>query len=377
MRSLYRHLLNVVEAPFGGESVTKKFIWASGSSSVLMIGIDRSKVSDERQFDVFRNFIGGENQHWTPIAEREVTDDAGRRFHFVALQMTGGGNFPTRYISADIIINLLATTEKMFDLRNKQDAITYDLVQTRGCGRAVSAKNAISFLSLGRGAMGSYALGGIGMTTAYSNGELLNELLELREMVADGRLTLEQMDEILASGNMTTPSVERLYGVKEVLYGVNYHKLVDDQRRAARKLGRDDSLSRMEKYTHAALLASVLLLLLAFLRRSRRSRHRARRTRADMTLSGMASQQQQQQQQTRHYGRYAVVQPSAAPSHTAHIHHFHHYHRHYRCQGRQAMVPLPAPIVRISTATLPSMSVGPACARLASGLVALGRRVFK
>lgn len=287
LRSWYRHFLNKVEEPFGGDSLLKKFIWASGSSSVLMIGIDKSKV-ESGQLDVFRNFVGGENQHWTPIGERDVVDGSGKTFHFVALQMTGGGNFPTRHISADVVLNLLRTTEKMFDLQDKRDVITYDIVQMRSCGRAVSSKNAISFVSMGKGITGSYALGGIGMTTAYSNGELLNELLELRDMVAEGKITLKQMNDILASGNMSSPTVEKIYGVKEVLYGVNYHKLVDDQKRGARKLGRDESLSVMEKAAHAVILL-LLVMVYALVTRAknrRQARLASRMQPPNMTFSG-------------------------------------------------------------------------------------------
>lgn len=259
LKSMYRHFLNIVEEPFGGNELYKKFMWAAGSTSVIQIGVDLNKVSEE-QLSIFRHFLGGENHHWTPIAERQVTDKQGKRFQFFAIQMTGGGNFPTRHMSPDIVLNLLISTERIFDLEKKKNekAVTYDLVQTRGCGRAVSAKNAINFVVLGKGAVGAYALGGLGMTTMYSNGELMNELVELREQLANGKIDQQEFQDRLSTGELNSPYSQQLYGVDHVLGGVNYTKLVDDINKTARKLGHDDSLSENEKMTHAIIGAGCV-----------------------------------------------------------------------------------------------------------------------
>lgn len=151
----------VTAACLRGEQLLKDFMWAAGSSSVVLICLDRAKVPQEK-LDVFSKFLDGVNQHWTPIATREVSTADGRTLHCVALQMTGGGNFPSRLVRPDYVLNLLHTTEHVYGMRELVDAgaITYDLVQSRGCGRGVSAKNTIAFLPLATNCVVNYALGG-------------------------------------------------------------------------------------------------------------------------------------------------------------------------------------------------------------------------
>lgn len=86
--------------------------------------------------------------------------------------MTGGGNFPSRKITPDYLVNLLYTTEKMMGivlglylwcvgLNEDESIVSYDVVQSRGCGRGVSAKNSVAFSPIAENAVGSYALGGL------------------------------------------------------------------------------------------------------------------------------------------------------------------------------------------------------------------------
>ena len=54
-------------------------------------------------------------------------------YRFFTIQMTGGGNFPSRLIRPDFLLNLLYTTEKIYGLDVMEHAV-HDFTQARGCG---------------------------------------------------------------------------------------------------------------------------------------------------------------------------------------------------------------------------------------------------
>jgi len=132
----------------------------------------------------------------------------------------------------------------IFDRKFAQDTqdsldktVHYDVVQVRGCGRGVSAKNAVSFVPVGNNSVGSYALGGIGMTCMLPNAELGVQYLEYLEGSGVGDLGTGQI------GNETV--LNKVY-VKHVLTGIDYSTLVDDDLRVGRMLGVNDSFSPAE-----------------------------------------------------------------------------------------------------------------------------------
>lgn len=180
-----RHLVNKSKSLLLDNRIFKEFMQASGSSSVIVIGVDPLKSTQDR-LEVFQKFLGGTNQHWTLIAHRDVVVD-GKVYKYFAIQMTGGGNFPSRHTRPDYLVNLLRSSELMYDL-NRDDVIGYDVVQSRGCGRAVSAKNSVAFSRVGTNCVGSYALGGVGMTTMFPNAELMVQLLEDLQGAGQGKL---------------------------------------------------------------------------------------------------------------------------------------------------------------------------------------------
>lgn len=219
-----------------------------------MIGVDTSKTTPER-LAIFQRFQDGINQHWTLIAQRDVNVQ-GKVYRFFAIQMTGGGNFPSRHVRPDYFVNLLTTTELMLGL-NREDIIGYDIIQGRGCGRAVSAKNAIAFSPISKNAIGSYALGGIGMTTLFPNGELMTQMLEFLAGNGPGDLKNGVI------GNTTSHTA--LYGTSDnILRGINYNKFVDDVRVVPRLLGLDDSFSFIEASSYAFVLVCVAFVLFYF-----------------------------------------------------------------------------------------------------------------
>jgi hypothetical protein len=234
LSSLWRHTLNAISGRlFRGSQCLKDFLWASGSTSVILLGVDMDEVKPA-QLDVFSRFIDGVNQHWTLFAQRDVslpiTTDSGssvKSYRFFAIQMTGGGNFPSRLVRPDYLLNLLYTTEKMYGIDVMKHAV-YDLVQSRGCGRAVSAQNTISFQNLADNAVISYALGGIGMTTMFSNGERMVQMVQQQDQ------TLRKLDKKMTS-------TDRL------LDGIDYSFMTNETQHLSRLLGFDDSMSKKEK----------------------------------------------------------------------------------------------------------------------------------
>ena len=247
--SLWRHTLNTLsERFFRGAQCLKDFMWASGSSSVMVLGVDLDRATPA-QLDVYSRFVDGVNQHWTLIAQRDVTlpatsDPASpmKNYRFFAIQMTGGGNFPSRLVRPDFLLNLLYTTEKLYGIDVIDHAI-YDLVQARGCGRSVSAQNTIAFQPLACNATVSYALGGIGMTTMFSNGAKMVEMVE-------------EEDELLQKVPKDSEWSERF------LDGIDYSFMVGNSTQTERFFGFDETMSKKEKILVTGSAATLIVGLL-------------------------------------------------------------------------------------------------------------------
>ena len=74
-------------------ALMKKMMWASGTSIVFIVKIDKSKIP-RNMLTKFRDHIDLRNQHVVRLGEKEVVID-GKPFQFFALHTTGGGHFPT------------------------------------------------------------------------------------------------------------------------------------------------------------------------------------------------------------------------------------------------------------------------------------------
>ncbi|CAF4619187.1 unnamed protein product, partial [Rotaria socialis] len=262
--SFWRHTLNSISNTFfRGVYCCKDFISASGSSSVLLLGVDLSEVNAAK-LDVISRFVDGVNQHWTLIAQRDVSllqtnepNSPTKTYRFFAIQMTGGGNFPSRFIRPDYMLNLLYTTEKMYGLDVMKNAV-YDIVQSRGCGRAVSAQNTIRFSNLADNAVINYALGGIGMSTMFSNGEKMVQMIE-------------EQDSMLRKTDKQSNVNEHF------LEGIDYSFMVDEKQHLARSLGFDDSMSHKEKRVLTRLAYTIVLTLAITLWANRKKVHSEKR----------------------------------------------------------------------------------------------------
>jgi hypothetical protein len=265
----YLNRLKCLHPLFRGNQVLKESMWASGSTSVILIGIklpnqrDNSNSILEDKMELFRKFLDGVNQHFTPISERLIYLPNNSTYRFFALQMTGGGNFPSRFTKPDVVVNLLHTTEHLFGLNeynnddnNPVDSIfedgdiMYDIIQVRGCGRSVSATNSITFAPLANNAVINYALGGIGMTTMFPNAELSLQLLESMEKVKKGTVK-----------NFVSSTVGE---VENPLQDIDYSMMIDDPNLTVRMLGVNTTVSTKERLwlTAIALTTTVILLRL-------------------------------------------------------------------------------------------------------------------
>ena len=229
IRSLLRHAVSeIMSTFFRGRKLLKDFIWAAGGSSVFLLGVELKQVTPA-QLDVFSRFVDGVNQHWTLMAQRDVILPADqcasaekKLYRFYAIQMTGGGNFPSRFVRPDYLLNLLHTTEKLYGLDVMKHAV-YDVIQSRGCGRAVSGQNSIAFQAIAVNAVVSYALGGIGMTTLFPNGQ------PMMEMMQESHSKLQEM-----RTDFDTSTKE------DFLAGIDYSAMIDEPQRVARLMGVDN-----------------------------------------------------------------------------------------------------------------------------------------
>ena len=258
---IVRRLLNPVQRTLGrGVDAHEATMWAAGSSSVCLLGVKRGAASSEK-LDTFRKFIDGVNQHWTLISEREVRvgDDA---YDFFAIQVTGGGHFPSRYTKPDFVLNLLYTTEALFGLNEfSKGDIMYDIVQTRGCGRSITARNTLSFCPLAKNVVSAYGLGGIGMTTAFANGALQLQILEALSNLEGDKAFKEGLRSGRIGQEEALSKLESFYG-SNIFQGIDYTPMVDDPQKVARALNVDSSVSTQEKqYIFGTIVATLLGLV--------------------------------------------------------------------------------------------------------------------
>jgi hypothetical protein len=244
-----------------GNFAHKGIMWAAGSLSVCLLGVKRGAANNEK-LDVFQ-FIDGVNQHWTLVKEREVIvgEDT---FDFFVIQMTGGGNFPSRLTKPIFVLNLLYTTEAIYGLDQFEESdIVYDIIQSRGCGRSVSARNTIGFNPIAKNVVSAYGLGGIGMTTAFSNGALQVQMLEaLAEAGGDEELVNGSSEGKIGSLS-ARQKLESFYG-EDIFAGVNYKAIIDDPQTVARALGVDESISTKDKFWGAIGMGSFVATLAPF-----------------------------------------------------------------------------------------------------------------
>ena len=246
LTSLWRHTLNAVKNTFfRGTECLKDWDWAAGSSSVIILGVDLQRT-DRVQLDIFGRFLEGPNQHWSLMAQRDVTlfestenEAPVRHYRFFAIQMTGGGNFPSRFSKPEYMVSLLSTTEHMYNLKAVRDHAFYDIVQSRSCARAVSAQNTIAFAYLADNAVINYALGGIGMTTMFSNAEKMIEMVEEQDPTFERTCN--------RSSHRRPPP--------DILQGIDYSHMTGDAYQVSRILGIQNTMSKREKNAVGVILS--------------------------------------------------------------------------------------------------------------------------
>ena len=121
-------------------------MWASGSSIVFLVKIDKSKVPNST-IAKFRDHIDAHNKHIVRLGEKELDVD-GKSFSVFCMQTTGGGHFPVKDAHAETAINVFeANVVPLLGL--KQDGIEYDILSARSCARGVTAQNVLRLVAPG------------------------------------------------------------------------------------------------------------------------------------------------------------------------------------------------------------------------------------
>ena len=128
-------------------------MWASASSIVFMVKIDKSKVA-ESTIAKFRDHIDAHNKHIVRLGERELLVD-GKAFSVFCMQTTGGGHFPIKDAHAETAINVFkANVVPLLGL--EQEGIEYDIVSARSCARGITAQNVFRFTAPGEVILNTY-----------------------------------------------------------------------------------------------------------------------------------------------------------------------------------------------------------------------------
>ena len=109
-------------------------MWASGSSIVFMVKIDKSKVASSTIAN-FRDHIDAHNKHIVRLGERELVAD-GKHFSLFCMQTTGGGHFPVKDAHAETAINVFKANVLPLNGLG-QEGIEYDIISARSCARGI------------------------------------------------------------------------------------------------------------------------------------------------------------------------------------------------------------------------------------------------
>lgn len=181
------------------KNILQHIMWASGSSIVLLVQIDKDKVPDHKMIK-FRDHIDAHNKHLVRLGEREVvTDD--KKYQVFALRTTGGGHFPVKHAHAETAVNVIqANIVPMLGL-NSDDGIKWDVVSLRSCARGLSAQNVFRITAPASNMVMMYGIGGIGMTTMAPNALLMKAVMGARKQLSLGQITNSQFSEILRTSN--------------------------------------------------------------------------------------------------------------------------------------------------------------------------------
>ena len=197
IRSLYLSLgpsmrtLNLVSA---GTNVKKNLLehmmWASGSSIVLMVKVDKEKVAKHKMVK-FRDHIDAHNKHVVRLAEREVVN-GDRKYQIFALQATGGGHFPMKNVHPETAVNILKANVVPLLGLDVEQGVEWDIVSVRSCARGVTAQNVFRITAPASNMVMIYGLGGMGLTTMAPNALLMKAVMEARQQLSRGEISCKK-----------------------------------------------------------------------------------------------------------------------------------------------------------------------------------------
>ena len=197
VRSLYVSLgpsmrkLNLMPADSNvKKNLLQHVMWASGSSVVLMIKVDKEKVAEHKMVK-FRDHIDAHNKHLVRLAEREVVS-GGRKYQMFALQTTGGGHFPVKDAHPETAVNILKANVVPLLGLDTEDGVDWDIVSVRSCARGVTAQNVFRMMAPASNMVMMYGIGGIGMTTMAPNALLMKAVMEARQQLSRGDISSKE-----------------------------------------------------------------------------------------------------------------------------------------------------------------------------------------
>lgn len=208
VRSLYMSLgpsMRTLKVLPTNSSVTKNMMqhmmWASGSSIIVMVRVDKEKVADHKMTK-FRDHIGAHNKHLVRLAEREVVS-GGRRFQVFAMQTTGGGHFPMKNAHAETAVNILKANCVPTLGLDSEDGIEWDVISVRSCARGVTAQNVFRMAAPASNMVMMYGIGGIGMTTMAPNALLMKAVMGARQELSRGDISNQEFAQKLRESNFS------------------------------------------------------------------------------------------------------------------------------------------------------------------------------
>ena len=221
IRSFLQHVVNKTEAFLSMGNLLPKMIWAAGGTSVLMVKVDLDKVGVDK-LPKFRDHLDKHNRHFVRLGEKQVTSTDGKRYVCFALQVVGGGAFPSLYVHPETVLNAIkGNAVRIYGL--EEEGIEYDILQVRSCARGITAQNAFRFTAPFSNMVQIYGIGGIGMTTLAPNALLMKALMRTRQLFSEGQIDAAEYHRRLGTGDF-----DKIPDFGPNVFDRNYAQFIDN-----------------------------------------------------------------------------------------------------------------------------------------------------
>ena len=244
VRSFLQHIINSSKSFFSKVNIIPQMVWAAGSISVVLVKIDLDKVGIEK----LPKFRDKHNRHFVRLGEKRVICDDGKQYVCFALQIPGGGTFPSLHVHSETALNAIKGNDvRIYSLRH--EGIEYDILQVRSCARGITAQNAFRFTAPFSNMVQSYGIGGIEMTILAPNALFIKALLRTRQLYSEGHINSAEYHRRLATGDF-----DKIPNFGPNVFDRNYAQFVDNAQNplkipnmVRRRLGIADTLDPLGK----------------------------------------------------------------------------------------------------------------------------------